>query len=135
MKWYLLGWKRIFEFSGRSQRSEYWAFTLINLLLLMITWSALLMISATALIQSGDPRPGSAGEPLLVAAIWIWLLGTLSCKIRRLHDTGRSGFWYLISLIPLGSLVFLVFTLQDSEPARNGWGPNPKSPEGTVELA
>jgi uncharacterized membrane protein YhaH (DUF805 family) len=133
MKWYLLGWKRIYEFSGRTRRREYWTFTLINFLLLATIWFALFMGSDALAILNGDPRPESAGEPLLIAAIFLWLLGTLSCKVRRLHDIGKSGYWYLISIVPLGPLVFLAFTLQDSEPGGNEWGPSPKYQESTVE--
>nr|WP_261870948.1 DUF805 domain-containing protein [Psychrobacter sp. JCM 18901] len=47
--------------------------------------------------------------------------------MRRLHDTGRSGWWFLISLIPLiGGIVFLVFCANDTKPETNQWGPPAK---------
>jgi uncharacterized membrane protein YhaH (DUF805 family) len=47
--------------------------------------------------------------------------------VRRLHDTGKSGWWMLINLIPLiGFIVFLVFMFQDSQMGDNEYGPNPK---------
>jgi uncharacterized membrane protein YhaH (DUF805 family) len=47
--------------------------------------------------------------------------------VRRLHDTGRSGWWFFIVLIPLlGSIALLIFTLQDSEQGTNQYGSNPK---------
>jgi len=48
--------------------------------------------------------------------------------VRRLHDTGRSGWWLLIALVPIvGVIVLLVFMLLDSQPGDNGYGPNPKA--------
>jgi len=47
--------------------------------------------------------------------------------VRRLHDTGRSGWWLLIALVPLiGAIVLLVFMVQDSKPGQNQYGANPK---------
>ncbi|MCL2304922.1 MAG: DUF805 domain-containing protein [Planctomycetaceae bacterium] len=47
--------------------------------------------------------------------------------VRRLHDAGYSGWMYFISLVPfVGGIILLVFLLQDSQPGRNQYGPNPK---------
>ena len=55
------------------------------------------------------------------------IIPSIAVAIRRLHDTGRSGWWYLISLIPLiGSIILIVFFCEDSKPGVNQWGPNPK---------
>ncbi len=49
--------------------------------------------------------------------------------VRRLHDTGRSGWWYFIGFVPLiGGIVLMVFMVLDSDPDRNEYGPNPKVP-------
>ena len=51
------------------------------------------------------------------------LLPSLAVGARRLHDTGRSGWWLLISLIPLiGSIILLVFMCQESQ-LDNEYGP------------
>ena len=50
----------------------------------------------------------------------------LAVTARRLHDTGRSGWWMLLSFVPFGGLVLLVFTLQDSR-GPNAWGQSPKA--------
>jgi len=56
------------------------------------------------------------------------LIPGLAVGARRLHDTGRSGWWLLIGLIPLvGWIILLVFFVQDSKPS-NQHGPNPKGP-------
>ena len=52
----------------------------------------------------------------------------LAVAIRRLHDTGRSGWWLFITLIPiLGSLAFIYFLASDSDPEDNKYGANPKA--------
>jgi uncharacterized membrane protein YhaH (DUF805 family) len=56
------------------------------------------------------------------------LIPSLSVSVRRLHDTGRSGWWLLIGLIPLvGVIILLVFFAQDSEAGANRFGANPKA--------
>jgi uncharacterized membrane protein YhaH (DUF805 family) len=56
------------------------------------------------------------------------LIPSLAVGIRRLHDTNRSGWWLLIALIPIvGTIVLLVFMVQDSDPGENLYGPNPKN--------
>jgi len=47
-----------------------------------------------------------------------------------LHDTGRSGWWMLLGIIPLLGLVVLFFAAQDSQPGDNQYGPNPKGVAG-----
>jgi uncharacterized membrane protein YhaH (DUF805 family) len=52
----------------------------------------------------------------------------IAVSVRRLHDTDRSGWWLLILLVPcVGAFVILVFTVQDSQPDENQYGPNPKA--------
>jgi uncharacterized membrane protein YhaH (DUF805 family) len=47
-------------------------------------------------------------------------------SIRRLHDTGHSGWWVLIGLIPLiGFIVLLVFYLREGDAGENEYGPPP----------
>ncbi|PYE49414.1 uncharacterized membrane protein YhaH (DUF805 family) [Deinococcus yavapaiensis KR-236] len=56
------------------------------------------------------------------------LVPSIAVGIRRLHDTGRSGWWTLIGLVPLvGALVLLIFDVQEGEAGSNKWGPNPKA--------
>jgi uncharacterized membrane protein YhaH (DUF805 family) len=56
------------------------------------------------------------------------VIPSLAVGVRRLHDTGRSGWWLLIGLIPLiGAIVLLVFFFQDGQPGNNDYGPSPKA--------
>ncbi len=113
------------DFSGRARRSEYWFWGLATILGYMVA----LILTAIA-------------KPFTLLAI-IFYLGILVPSIavgaRRLHDTGKSGWWLLISVVPLiGGIVLLVFTVTDSAPGSNQYGPNPKGvvgPGGMPTLA
>ena len=98
-------------FTGRSSRSAYWWFYLFGLLVVV----AALII---------DFAIGTYPIIYVVATLAL-LLPNLAVLVRRLHDSGRSGWWILIALVPLiGAIVLLVFTLQGSEPP-NQWGSGP----------
>lgn len=57
------------------------------------------------------------------------LIPSLAVVVRRLHDTNRSGWCFFFNLIPvIGSIILLVFLVQDSDPNENQYGPNPKAP-------
>jgi uncharacterized membrane protein YhaH (DUF805 family) len=116
MHWYLLAWSKYAVFSGRSRRKEYWMFQLINLLI-------------AAVLVAGDLASGmrSMGfNALLVLYAFATILPGLAVAVRRLHDINRSGWWLLLSLIPFGGLVLLIFACLDSDPGPNQYGPNPK---------
>ena len=119
--------KKYAVFSGRARRREYWMFILINVIVAVV----LGLIEAFAGI-SGNRQPGLLSSLYSLAV----LLPSLGVAVRRLHDTGRSGWWLLINLIPLvGTIVLLVFFLQDSEPGENQYGPNPKEVVGPPILS
>lgn len=116
--------KRYADFSGRSRRSEYWYWALAQLVLF-----APLYAVAVGLTAGGNEGAGGAVAILLGITYLAVLVPSLAVMVRRLHDTGRSGWWYFISFVPLvGPVVLLVFTLLDSEPMPNRWGPSPKQP-------
>lgn len=118
MNWYLTVWKKYAQFSGRARRSEYWYFTLFNLIA-----SILLMIVDGILGSfSSEAGIGILGGLYTLAV----LIPSIAVSVRRLHDTGRSGWWMLISLIPLVNIILLVFMVSDSSPGQNQFGPNPK---------
>jgi uncharacterized membrane protein YhaH (DUF805 family) len=113
MNWYLAVLKQYAAFDGRASRTEYWMFQLFNL------------IAAVVLAVLGAFL-GKVGSALIALYALGTLLPSLAVLIRRLHDTGRSGWWILIALVPgVGGLVLLVFTLLDSQAGDNEFGPNP----------
>lgn len=119
MNWYLDVLKQYAVFNGRSRRKEYWFFVLFNLIA-SIVLSVVDSVIGTFSAESGiGLLSGLYSLAVLVPAIAV--------SIRRLHDTNRSGWWLLISFIPLiGAIVLIVFLAQDSNPGDNQYGPNPK---------
>ena len=118
MKYYLKALKNYANFSGRARRKEYWLFTLYNIIIFV----ALVFLGAMV----GFPG-GAEGVFVFVAFYMVGvLIPALAVSVRRLHDTGRSGWWLLLYFVPFGAIVVLVFLVQDSNPASNKFGKNPK---------
>ena len=102
-------------FSGRATRSEYWFFTLFYSLVIFATfWISILF--DTAIIA------------FVAVAVWLALfLPAISALVRRLHDTGKSGWWYWLALVPFGGIVVIIFLCQQSEASPNEYGPAPRN--------
>lgn len=95
-------WKNYFNFSGRARRKEYW---------LMMVWN---------MIFGLIPIVGWL-------VVFLSCIGAISLAVRRLHDSGKSGFFLLLGLIPfIGAIILFVFFCQDSERGANKWGPSSK---------
>lgn len=115
MNWFMAVLQKYAVFSGRAQRAEYWYFALFYLIIYVVlaTVDSLLGMSEIGLLST-----------LFSLAV---LVPSLAVSVRRLHDTDRSGWWFLIVFIPLiGTIVLLVFAAQDGTPGENRFGPNPK---------
>jgi uncharacterized membrane protein YhaH (DUF805 family) len=126
MSWFILAWQRATDFSGRSRRKEYWYFSLFNCIVL-------LFLLLFAIPFSANEKPSMLPLGLLAAYSLVIMVPGLAVTIRRLHDIGKSGWWYFIAFVPIvGGLILFVFTLLDSEPYANQWGLDPKASERTV---
>ena len=118
-------WSRFADFKGRSRRSEYWYVQLF----LVVTNLAVAGIDL-ALMDGDVDRFIANGGGGLVGLIWIFatIVPALAVLVRRLHETGKTGWWALVGFIPLvGSIVLLVFTVTDSSPGENKYGTSPKA--------
>jgi len=118
MNWYLKAFKQYATFSGRARRSEYWYFMLFYII------GYLLMSFLDGMLGSFSVKSGIG----LLGGVFllVHILPSLAVTVRRLHDIGRTGWWYFIIIIPLiGPLVLLVFSVLDSK-EDNQYGPNPK---------
>lgn len=93
------------DFSGRASRSEYWWFFLAQILGVVIALAI---------------------HPILYAIV---LLGSLlpnwAAAARRMHDMGKSGWWLLLSIIPLVGLIVIYWLVQPTMPEANEYGEAP----------
>lgn len=106
-------------FTGRARRSEYWYW-----LLAVVVAEIVLSIFDTLIGTAYSSFTGGVITTIFIVAI---ILPSLAVAIRRLHDTGRTGWWVLLGAIPVvGLIVLLVFYAQDSGPD-NEYGPSPKA--------
>jgi uncharacterized membrane protein YhaH (DUF805 family) len=113
VNWYLAVLKNYAGFSGRARRTEYWMFFLINLIIVVVLDLIGMAIKVSTLLG------GIYGLAVLIPS--------LAVGVRRLHDTGRSGWWLLIGLIPvIGTIILIVFMATEGQPGDNQYGPNPK---------
>lgn len=119
------GFSKYATFSGRSRRSAYWYWVLFSILAATVAAVADTGFGTTI---EGANVGGTTGVGWisLVVALLLAIPG-IAVTIRRLHDTGRSGWWWLLSLVcGIGAIIVFVFCLQDSR-ADNEYGPNPKA--------
>ena len=119
MNWYVEALRKYAVFSGRSRRKEYWFFVLFNIIASIV----LAMVDSATGTFNPETGMGTLGTLYALAVF----LPSLAVSVRRLHDTGRTGWWLLIGLVPvIGAIVLLVFMVQDSKPGENEFGANPK---------
>jgi uncharacterized membrane protein YhaH (DUF805 family) len=121
MNWYMTVLKKYTVFSGRARRKEYWMFVLFNIIFSFV--AAFL----DNVLGIADKSTGY-GIFSILYSLGV-LLPSLAVAVRRLHDIGKSGWWYFIALIPLiGGIWLLVLFATDGQPGVNQYGPNPKEP-------
>ena len=119
MKWYVTVMKKYATIQGRARRKEYWMFTLFQMIFFIL---AMALDNALGLTIGVLPY----GYLYFLYALATIIPG-FAVSIRRLHDTNRSGWWFLIALIPIiGAIWLLVLMCLDSTPGSNKYGPNPK---------
>jgi uncharacterized membrane protein YhaH (DUF805 family) len=114
MSWYIKVLSNYANFEGRARRKEYWMFFLFNLIVAVVIGFITGYIGGVLGMGTSISNAASLIYNLAI------FLPSLGVAIRRMHDTGRSGWWILL---PFANLVFLCF---DSEPGTNKYGPNPK---------
>ena len=136
MEWMLLPLKRYAQFSGRSRRKEYWMYVLFLCLVAIVLSiiESILGLGGHAVLTSETSSSGVFYGALVNRGILsnLFLLATfipsLAVGVRRLHDTNRSGWWYLLALVPLiGSIVLLVWFCTAGTPGPNNYGDDPMS--------
>jgi len=110
-------------FSGRARRSEYWWWWVFTILVTAIAFIADGVLKTNTLEGSGGVK---IGWIYLIVSL-VLIIPSIAVTFRRLHDTGRSGWWWLLSAICLiGAIILFIFCISDSKPGTNEYGPNPK---------
>lgn len=133
-------WKKAFlknyaNFEGRARRKEYWYFTLLNVLIMFPTIFVLAFLSESL----GENSPVVIGLFILFIVFALALfIPSLAAAVRRLHDTGKSGWWWVLGIIPLvsyiGSIILLVYYCTDGDRGTNKYGIDPKNPSASNEI-
>lgn len=107
--WFVKCLKNYATFTGRARRKEFWFFTLVYMLGMIVTIIIDQVIGTIALFTA------------------VWVLGltipSISVAVRRLHDTNRTGWFYLIQMVPLvGPIILLIWLATETIPENNKWG-------------
>ena len=124
MKIYFKPWKKFASFEGRASRKEYWVFVIINIIILLFTpaiGKGIIPREFFYLFNEQDPGL------LLFIFYLISLFPSIGVGIRRLHDINKSGWWLLLSLVPiLGWIALFVMTVLPGTYEQNDFGVDPK---------
>lgn len=126
----MFGWwkKVVFEnyanFNGRARRSEYWYFALANLVLILPFY----LLAFVGALNDMQWLAVLGGIVYVLAALAL-IVPSLAVAVRRLHDINKSGWFYLIGLIPfIGGIILLVWFFTEGTKGPNDYGDDPKNP-------
>jgi uncharacterized membrane protein YhaH (DUF805 family) len=124
MKWY--DWffdvlkNKYATFEGRARRKEFWYFGLMNIIIVV----GFSFIDGLLGTYSSNTGMGLLSGIYFIAI----LIPAIAVSVRRLHDSSLSGFWILLSFMPIvGAITLIILYVRDSTPEQNKYGPNPKT--------
>lgn len=113
------------DFSGRARRAEYWWFSLFNMIAgFVVTFGLVFAFAET--VEEAD----------LLSNVYTFavFLPSLAVGVRRLHDTGRSGWWVLLVFTIVGMIPLLIWSLMKGDEGANAYGPDPLDHDGSRSL-
>lgn len=123
MKWYLKCLKQYTDFSGRARRKEYWMFLLFNCIFCFV------LAVIDAVISIAFDLTAGVGILTSIYTLCVFIPSLAVC-VRRLHDIGKSGWFYFLFLIPIvGAIILIVWYCKEGERCSNAWGEDPKKNE------
>jgi uncharacterized membrane protein YhaH (DUF805 family) len=134
MEWMIMPLKRYIDFSGRSQRKEFWMFVLLQVILLVIASFVDVALGYGKVDSYAQATEGysagfavnSSGPAVIIVGLAL-LIPAIAVAVRRLHDTDRSGWWLLFGLVPLvGAITLIVFYCLEGTAGPNRFGEDPK---------
>lgn len=118
MQWYLKVLRQYADFEGRAGRKEFWVFMLFHALASMVCGILDMVLGTSDVFGGAGLMVTAYNLPLLIPFFAV--------SVRRLHDSGRSAWWWIVWFIPgIGWIAFLVLMLLGSESGRNKYGPSP----------
>lgn len=112
-------WRKYGDFDGRAARSEFWWWVL---------FAALVQVAASVILALGLVLFQNAGflqwltVLVFMVVLLAFILPSITVSVRRLHDRELSGWWYLLSLVPIGNIVLFVWYLLPGTPGDNRFG-------------
>ena len=118
------------NFNGRARRKEFWMFLLF---LIIIVTICIILDNILGTVLTVDAGPVGIGLIVLPCGWLFFLCGifhflpALSVLVRRLHDVGKSGWWYFIVFIPIVNFWLLYLLCRDGDHGENSYGNNPKA--------
>jgi len=113
-------------FGGRTSRAAYWWFVLANFI---ITFALYIPAIIAGSLGGSNPATSLFAVPVALYGLAV-LIPSIALSVRRLHDIGVSGWWYLLIFVPFaGGLALLVMHVMASQPANNRYGSPPTSHE------
>lgn len=120
MDWYIGPFKKFAQFDGRARRQEYWMFVLGNVIVGFIIGIIFAITQSLTLYY------------ILFGIYYLAVLvPSIALGIRRMHDIDKSGWWLLISFVPIvGGIWLLVLAATEGTRGPNQYGPDPKAAVG-----
>lgn len=103
---YFTAWRRAFDFLGDSTRTEYWTFSLINIVVGLLL--------GVGFVATGGDAGGVGLLFVLLAGVFFLaqIIPGISVTIRRVRDATGTGLWTLLIFVPLvGGLIILIISL------------------------
>jgi uncharacterized membrane protein YhaH (DUF805 family) len=117
MNWYFGVLRKYSQFEGRARRLEYWMF---------MFWHILILLALSLFATRWDSGIGAYLDVMYVVMV---IIPSLAVTVRRLHDTGRSGWWVLLGLVPIVSFFLVVILCFRGERGSNAYGLDPLAQE------
>ena len=118
------------SFGAGAPRPEFWWFALLYYL---VIFAPIVPLIAVGSVGRGD-QPWDEADLNVAGVVFGIVIGVavlaliipyLAVGTRRLHDTGKPGWWWFITLVPFGSIILIVFWASEGDKWSNQYGPPP----------
>jgi uncharacterized membrane protein YhaH (DUF805 family) len=128
------------EFRGRASRPEFWWFVLLYYIVIFAPVVPLIAVGSVGgpFDESGTNVAGVVFGIVIGVAVLALIIPYLAVGTRWLHDTGKPGWWWFITLVPFGWIILIVFLASEGGKGSNQYGPPPSAqapqpaPPGTL---